>query len=348
VTANPPVRGVVPAIELRGVTKRYGAVVAVDGVDLVVEAGEFLTLLGPSGCGKSTLLRIVAGFEEPDAGTVRLFGRDVGGVAPERREVGLVFQHLALFPHLDVAGNVAYGLRSSSRAERRERVRELLELVDLRGAERRYPDQLSGGQAQRVALARALAPRPRVVLLDEPFSSLDTTLRASLRAEVRSILRAAGVTAILVTHDQDEALSLGDAVGVMFDGRIVRHGPPREVYADPRSAEVAVFVGDANRVPGTPGDGFIDTELGRLPLPAGAATVALVRPEQVAVERDPAGAATVIDVEYYGHDQAVAVRLGSGLVVRARLATDRAFQPGDRVRVTASPAGAGTHPHPPA
>jgi iron(III) transport system ATP-binding protein len=331
-----------PAIELHGVTKRYGAVLAVDAVDLVVPAGEFLTLLGPSGCGKSTLLRIVAGFEAPDAGRVRLFGEDVAGVAPERRGVGLVFQHLALFPHLDVAGNVAYGLRSSSRAERKARVGELLELVDLRGAERRYPDQLSGGQAQRVALARALAPKPRVVLLDEPFSSLDTTLRASLRAEVRSILRAAGVTAILVTHDQDEALSLGDAVGVMFDGRIVRHGPPREVYADPRSAEVAVFVGDANRVYGTSRDGLIDTELGWLAGPVGGGDVALVRPEQVLVELDPAGPAIVVEVEYYGHDQAVTVRLPSGRMVRTRLATDRAFRPGDRVRATAAAAIPGT------
>jgi ABC-type Fe3+/spermidine/putrescine transport system ATPase subunit len=318
------------AIVLTGVRKSYGDVLAVDGVDLAVAPGELLTLLGPSGCGKSTLLRLIAGFEVPDAGRVELFGEDVAGVGPERRGVGLLFQHLALFPHLDVAGNVAYGLRGLGRAERRARVAELLELVDLPGSESRFPDQLSGGQAQRVALARALAPRPRVVLLDEPFSSLDTSLRASLRAEVRSILRAAGVTAVLVTHDQDEALSLGDRVGVMFDGRLARHGAPRDVYGEPRSAAVATFVGDANRVPGSPaGDGLVATELGPLP---GEDGVALVRPEQVRLVAG--GDAEVVDVEYYGHDQAVRVRLPSGLVVRARLGTERAFAPGDRVAVS--------------
>lgn len=309
-----------------------------DDVDLAVEAGEFLTLLGPSGCGKSTLLRIIAGFERPDAGRVLLFGDDVSGVEPERRGVGLVFQHLALFPHLDVAANVAYGLRALPRGERKSRVHELLDLVDLPGAERRFPDQLSGGQAQRVALARALAPRPRIVLLDEPFSSLDTTLRASLRSEVRAILRRAGITAILVTHDQDEALSLGDRVGVMFGGRIARHGLPRDVYDDPRSAPVAAFVGDANRVPGVRrGDG-IETELGLLSCSIGQGDLALVRPEHVVVEAAADGPGTVVDVEYYGHDQAVVVRLGSGLVVRARLAAAHVFLAGDRVRATATSA----------
>ena len=306
-----------PAIELRGVEKSYGPVLAVDGVDLDVAPGEFLTLLGPSGCGKSTLLRLIAGFEDPGAGTIRLFGDEVAGeartVPPEARGVGLVFQQLALFPHLDVAGNVGYGLRHLGRSERKARVAELLELVDLADTGKRYPDQLSGGQAQRVALARALAPSPRVVLLDEPFSSLDTTLRASLRAEVRSILQTAGVTAVLVTHDQDEALSLGDRVGVMFEGRIVRHGAPREVYDEPGSADVATFVGDANRLPGG----------------------VLVRPEAIELTDDPDGPGVVTNIEYYGHDQAVDVRLPSGLEVRARLGTATVFVVGGRVRVMA-------------
>ena len=337
-TATAPTTGA--AIELRAVEKSYGSVTAVDGVDLDVAPGEFLTLLGPSGCGKSTLLRLIAGFEDPDAGTIRLFGDDVAGpggrtVPPEQRGVGLVFQQLALFPHLDVAGNVGYGLRHLGRRERAARIAELLELVDLADEGRRYPDQLSGGQAQRVALARALAPSPRVVLLDEPFSSLDTTLRVSLRAEVRSILRTAGVTAVLVTHDQDEALSLGDRVGVMFDGRVVRHGPPRDVYAEPGSADVAAFVGDANRVPGTVRGDLLVTELGSFPHAGRAEPVALVRPESIDVAADPDGPAVVTNVEYYGHDQAVDVRLPSGLQVRARLDAAVAFAVGARVRVAA-------------
>ena len=329
------------AIELRGVEKSYGPVRAVDGVDLDVAAGELLTLLGPSGCGKSTLLRLIAGFEDPGAGTIRLFGDDIAGngrgVPPEQRGVGLVFQQLALFPHLDVAGNVGYGLRRLGRNERKVRVAELLELVDLAGAGSRFPDQLSGGQAQRVALARALAPSPRVVLLDEPFSSLDTTLRASLRGEVRSILRTAGVTAVLVTHDQDEALSLGDRVGVMFDGRIVRHGAPREVYVEPGSPDVASFVGDANRLPGSVRGEVLVTELGEFPLGGRREdAVALVRPESVELVPDPDGPGVVVNVEYYGHDQAVDVRLPSGLQVRARLGTTVAFAIGERVRVTAA------------
>ena len=333
-----------PAIELRGVEKSYGAVRAVDGVDLDVAPGELLTLLGPSGCGKSTLLRLVAGFEAPDAGSIRLFGEAVAGggrsVPPEQRGVGIVFQQLALFPHLDVAGNVGYGLRDLARTERRARVAELLALVDLADEGRRYPDQLSGGQAQRVALARALAPSPRVVLLDEPFSSLDTTLRVSLRSEVRSILRTAGVTAVLVTHDQDEALSLGDHVGVMFGGRIVRHGAPREVYGEPGSADVAAFVGDANRVPGTVRGDELVTELGAFPCHGRDDALALVRPESVVLTADADGPGVVTNVEYYGHDQAVDVRLPSGLRVRARLDAAAEFTVGQRVRVAAQGATA--------
>lgn len=331
---------------MRGARKRFGTVVAVDGVDLDVAAGDLTVLLGPSGCGKSTLLRLIAGFEAPDDGEIRIFGDSVASasaqvlVAPERRGVGIVFQQLALFPHLDVSANIAYGLRRLRRKDRAARVDELLDLIGLRDTARRFPDQLSGGQAQRVALARALAPAPRVVLLDEPFSSLDTTLRASLRAEVRSILKTAGVTAVLVTHDQDEALSMGDRIAVMFDGRIVRHGDPRDVYGEPGSASVAAFVGDANEVPGTVVSRVLSTEVGDLRVEvADGDVVAVIRPEHLRIEHAPADAETVpvvIDVEYYGHDQSVRVRLPSGREVRCRLPADRVFAPGQRVQLSAT------------
>lgn len=335
-----------PAIEIRALRKRFGSVVAVDAVDLDVAAGELTVLLGPSGCGKSTLLRLIAGFEAPDEGEIRISGETVASaparvmVAPERRGVGIVFQQLALFPHLDVRANIAYGLRRLRRKERAARVDELLDLIGLGDTAGRFPDQLSGGQAQRVALARALAPAPHVVLLDEPFSSLDTTLRGSLRAEVRSILKAAGVTAVLVTHDQDEALSMGDRIAVMFDGRIVRHDEPRRVYREPGSASVAAFVGEANEVPGTVRSGMLTTEVGEVAVEAGDGdVVAVIRPEHLRIDDDPAAdgtAAVVVDVEYYGHDQAVGVRLPSGAGVRCRLAADRVIVPGQRVRLAAT------------
>jgi len=339
---DPPVPAIVSAIDVRGVTKRFGAVAAVDGVDLKVAPGELTVLLGPSGCGKSTLLRLIAGFETPDAGEIELFDRLVASpakgrvVVPEDRGVGIVFQQLALFPHLDVGANIAYGLRRLGRADRKARVDELLGLIGLEGAARRFPDQLSGGQAQRVALARALAPEPQVVLLDEPFSSLDTSLRASLRAEVRAILKAAGVTSVLVTHDQDEALSMGDRIAVMFEGKVVRHGEPRSVYGEPGSAPIAAFVGEANEVQGEVRDGMLTTELGQMPVSAAEGSVtAIIRPEHVRLEAggsptDP----VVVDVEYYGHDQAVRVRLASGALVRCRLSSDRIFVPGQRVRLS--------------
>jgi iron(III) transport system ATP-binding protein len=329
-----------PAVELVGVTKSFGSVRAVDDVTLSLPAGGVMALLGPSGCGKTTTLRLVAGFEVPDAGEVHLAGEVVAGggrwVPPERRRVGMVFQQLALFPHLDVAGNVGYGLRGRSRPERRARVGELLDLVGLAGYERRRPDQLSGGQAQRVALARALAPAPAVVLLDEPFSSLDVSLREEVRAEVRAILRAAGATALLVTHDQDEALALGDQVAVMLGGRLAQVAPPEEVYRRPASAGVAAFLGDTNLFAGDLAAGLLDTPIGRLALdgPAGPAT-GLVRPEDLDVEEDPAGGGQVVEVVYYGHDQVVTVALPGGTTVRARLHARRRLDPGTTVRVAA-------------
>ena len=329
---------------LDGVRKSFADVVAVEDVHLALPAGRVTAVVGPSGCGKTTTLRLIAGFEVPDRGTVHIGGRRVAGagafVPPEGRHVGMVFQHLALFPHLDVAGNIAYGLRGTPRRPRAARVEELLDLVGLVGMGKRRPEQLSGGEAQRVALARALAPKPAVVLLDEPFSSLDVALRGGLRAEVRRILHTAGVTALLVTHDQDEALSMGDQVVVMFDGRVVQAGPPEAVYRRPVSARVAVFLGDANEVAGQASGGELHCELGRvrvLGVPDGPAT-ALVRPEDVAVHMAPEnGDAVVEDVDYFGHDQVLTVRLPSGATVRARLHARLRAYPGARVRAVACP-----------
>lgn len=331
-----------PALRVEGVTKRFGSVVAVDGVDLDVPRGSFTALLGPSGCGKTTLLRIVAGLERADAGTVLLGAHQVDGphgtVPPERRSVGLVFQEHALFPHLDVGANVAFGLRDLPRPRRAERVAEVLALVGLAGLERRRPSALSGGQRQRVALARALAPSPTLLLLDEPFSSLDAALRVSLRDEVRTILREADQTALLVTHDQEEALSVADRVGVMFDGRLHQLADPQTLYRAPATPAVAGFIGDADVVPATrAGQYLVDTPLGRLataaPVPS-EHVAAVIRPESVQLRASTSGRGEVCSLTYFGRDQLVRVRLPDGTEIRARRGPELDLQRGDRVDVT--------------
>ena len=335
-----------PIVVCRGLRRSYGPVTAVDDLDLEVGRGELLAVLGPSGCGKTTLLRLVAGFERPDAGTITIEGTPVAGAGtflpPERRRVGIVVQDHALFPHLTVAANVAYGLKA--RPVRRDaRVAEVLAMVGLDALGQRYPAELSGGQQQRVAIARALAPEPGVVLLDEPFANLDAALRARIRFEVRAILKAAGATAVLVTHDQEEALSLADRVAVVDRGRIVQVGPPDDVYRRPATPFVARFVGDADLVPGTSDGTTLTTPLGTLavdgPAPPAGPALAVVRPE--AVRLAPAGlvrdgpgtdGATVATVTYYGHDQLVEVALDDGSLVRARLGAERLFSSGERVR----------------
>jgi thiamine transport system ATP-binding protein len=236
-------------LHLDGLTKRYGETTALDGVDVDVADGEFFTLVGPSGCGKTTTLRTIAGFEEPTTGSVRFGDRDMTGVPPERRDVGVVFQSYALFPHMSVAENVGYGLRfrdPPGGVSKRERVAELLELVDLPDAGDREPESLSGGQQQRVALARALAAEPDVLLLDEPMSALDARLREDLRRQVKRIQSQVGTTTVYVTHDQAEALAISDRVAVMHDGRVEQVGTPREVYRRPATEFVARFVGENN------------------------------------------------------------------------------------------------------
>jgi iron(III) transport system ATP-binding protein len=331
-----------------GLRRAYGPVVALDGIDLEVRTGELLAVLGPSGCGKTTLLRLIAGFEPPDAGTVAVGGRLVAGpntfVPPERRRVGIVVQDHALFPHLTVAANVAYGLPGRGRGkdpQRAARVDEVLALVGLEELGDRYPAELSGGQQQRVAIARALAPRPNVVLLDEPFANLDAVLRARMRTEVASILRAAGATVVLVTHDQEEALSLADRVAVLNWGRVVQVGSPDEVYRTPADPFVARFVGGAGLIAAESDGNALASPLGRLAVtgtaPAPGPALAVVRPEALRLTPDPSGRARVLSATYFGHDQLVEVAIGDGaasdLVLRARVGSERLFRGGDRVDV---------------
>jgi iron(III) transport system ATP-binding protein len=311
---------------LAGATKRFGDVVAVDGASLDVARGEVVALLGPSGCGKTTLLRLIAGFERPDEGTVEIAGLTVAGrgcwVPPERRRVGMVFQDYALFPHLTVAENAGFGL---PRRRRAKRVAELLAVVGLSEQGRRYPHQLSGGQQQRVALARALAPSPELVLLDEPWSNVDPFLRESLRAEVTDIIRPLGVTAVLVTHDREEAFSLADRVALMRDGAIVQEGTAEELYFAPASRWAAEFVGAGNVLTGRVVNGRVETRIGSFPANGARASDAaevLVRPELLELELDPAGAAEVVGREFRGHDVFYRVLLDGVELVSHRPSTE--------------------------
>ncbi len=349
-------------LTLTDLHKAFGELVVLRGLNLAVSAGSFTAILGPSGSGKTTLLRLLAGFERADAGTVTIGDRMVDGPAsylpPERRKIGYVPQEGALFPHLTVARNVGFGLRAQQR--RGPRITELLDAVGLTGMAGRYPHQLSGGQQQRVALARALAIGPEVVLLDEPFNSLDAHLRASVRADVQAICRGAGTTAILVTHDQDEALSMADRVAVLRDGRIVQYTAPHQLYSRPADPALARFVGDANllagRLAGAAGAAMVQTVIGLLPLEPHCAAAAgggqltvLIRPEQLELVPGQAGGAVphradgtfgghVVGYEYYGHDAVVRVRpddAADGLEVTVRTAGGPQLAVGEPVTVRA-------------
>jgi iron(III) transport system ATP-binding protein len=319
-----------PLLDVTGLAKSFNGNTVLADIDLRLQPGSTTAVVGSSGCGKTTLLRLIAGFETPDAGTVTIAGRQVASpetaVAPHRRSVGYVAQDGALFPHLTVGRNIAYGISGADRAQVRARVAELLETVSLDPSyASRHPHQLSGGQQQRVALARALARQPVLMLLDEPFSALDTGLRASTRKAVAGLLTNAGVTTLLVTHDQEEALSIADQIAVMRDGRFTQVGPPQHVYRQPNDHFTAAFLGDCIALPCTITAGVADCALGRVPVqaPDGPATL-ILRPEQLVatVISDTGrldGVGTVIATEFLGHDILLTIDPGGGaapIVVR--------------------------------
>jgi putrescine transport system ATP-binding protein len=335
-----------PLLRIDGVAKRFGAVHAVDRVSLDIRRGEFFALLGPSGCGKTTLLRMLAGFETPDQGAILLDGNDIARVLPHQRPVNMMFQNYALFPHLSVRDNIAFGLRRARmpRAEIATRVAEMVALVRLEGLEKRKPDQLSGGQRQRVALARSLARRPQILLLDEPLAALDKKLRESTQVELMELQRRLGMTFIIVTHDQEEAMTMADRIGVMDQGRLEQVATPRRLYEAPNSRWVAEFVGDINMLQGEVGpsvagrlaiatkDAGIITAVAP-PDPVKKALVFVaIRPEKVKLSRrapasDTAGTHTinrlegiVIDVSYLGGFTIYKVKLDTGAVLRSSMA----------------------------
>ncbi len=333
------------SVQLLGLQRHYGPVHALDGLDLELAPGELVALLGPSGCGKTTALRALAGLDIPDSGRIIVDGRDITEVPANHRDMGMVFQAYSLFPNMTARDNVAYGLRlrGVDAPTRRRRADEMLELVGLIIHGDRYPYQLSGGQQQRVALARALAIEPKVLLLDEPLSALDAKVRRQLRDEIRRIQISVGTTTLFVTHDQEEALALGDRVGVMSAGRLEQIAPPAELYEHPRTAFVAEFVGLTNKVKGIADSGAVDVLGARVPLLDGSAgpglVTALVRPESVKFVAEPGASAHVIAVSFLGSVCRVQVELPDGEIVGAQMAAAEVGElgPGTAVRVAVRP-----------
>ena len=336
-----------PLIVLEKVSKAYqpGGPPAVDLLTLHVEEVEIFALLGPSGCGKTTTLRLIIGFEAPDAGRIQIAGRVVADprqfVPPENRGIGMVFQDYALFPHLTVAQNIAFGIRKLPGEERTRRTQRALRITEMEDLADRYPHELSGGQQQRVALARAMAPGYEAVLLDEPLSNLDADLRAQLRGQLRRVLKKTQRTAILVTHDQDEAFQIADRVGVLNQGRLEQVGTPEEIYQAPASRFVADFVGAADFIPGTVLREGIRTELGLFAnptqLPIGSWVDVMIRPDEVTIAPDPDGAAVVTERLYLGADKVYTLRLPSGAQIRSNQHSTPNLPIGARVAVKISP-----------
>jgi iron(III) transport system ATP-binding protein len=328
------------ALHCKGLAKTYGDVPAITSFDLSVAQGEVLALLGPSGCGKTTALRLISGFDLPDRGDIYIGGEQVVGsgrnVPPERRRVGMVFQEGALFPHLTVAQNVGYGL--SDRKSRQVRVEEMLELVGLSGMELRMPHELSGGQQQRVALARALAPSPEVLLLDEPFSNLDPGLREQVRREVLQILRQGDITSVFVTHDQEEALFVGDSVAVMNEGRIEQVASPEAIFHCPDSRFVAHFIGTADFIPAWFQEDRLVSEVGSVAFPRCAVAdrqlEVMVRPDCLDIRPNPKGRGTIQEREFHGAFYLYRVALPSGQSVRCLLSHVQEYPEGATVDVT--------------
>lgn len=332
---------------LHGLTKRYSPrdLPALDALTLKAESGEIIAFLGPSGSGKTTALRLIAGFETPDAGMIEIGTKIMVNhktfVPPEVRGVGMVFQEYALFPHLTVAGNLAFGLRNLDARTRAQRVAGMLETVGLTPFAGRYPHELSGGQQQRVALARALAPRPSILLLDEPFSNLDADLMAQMHNEVYTILRELGTTALFVTHDQEEAFMIADRVGILNQGRLEQLGRPEEIYHRPATRFVARFVGKADFLPGRVTAEGIETEIGTLPntpgFPASSRVEVMIRPDHIDLIPDPLGNAMLLSRQFRGPDNLVVVQLPSGATIHSHQPSTLHLHPGDRARVVARP-----------
>ncbi len=352
-----------PILRIEGVSKRFGAFTAVDHLSLDIYQGEFFALLGPSGCGKTTLLRMIAGFEQPSAGRIILDGVDLAPVPPYRRPVNMMFQSYALFPHLDVEGNIAFGLRQDGlpKAEIAARVADMLALVKLEGFGRRKSHELSGGQRQRVALARSLAKRPRVLLLDEPMAALDKKLRGETQFELMELQRRLGLTFIIVAHDQSEAMTVADRIAVMDRGRLMQVAPPAEIYEQPNSRWVADFIGDVNLFEGRLGDDGASVEVtafGRLPVAAkvdaepGSTVWIAVRPEKMRIAREQPSsgeaecvAAKVADIGYLGDLSIYKLQIAGGAAVKAAVAnvgrlSDRAIGWGDEVWLSFPPEAA--------